>query len=200
MALRWGQEMLCKAPLKSALPGAFLGLCVLLTVTGGFAVAEESGTIQDQTEKTPSSSTLLYYSDYFSFIGEDENGRVSFALDNNRGRDGNSWQAEHFVVLHADQEGQQGWIKVAGNGSYKNERHELQTIPNSAFFQFEGKPSEGITIHSPKNRLSLKLEPIPIASPEVTPVCGRIFTGSTHESKAVVVCIFTASRVNSSSL
>lgn len=106
-------------------------------------------------------STLLYYSDYFSFIGEDEKGRVAFALDNNRGRDGDSWQAEHFVVLHAEQEGRQGWTTVAGNGSYKNQKHELQTIPDSAFFQFEGKPSEGITIHSPKNRLSLKLEPIP---------------------------------------
>ena len=50
-------------------------------------------------------SSLLYVSDYFSFVGEDADGRVTFALDNNRGRDGESWQAEHFVVLHDEGEG-----------------------------------------------------------------------------------------------
>ena len=95
-------------------------------------------------------------------FGKDEKGRVAFALDNNRGQDGNSWQAEHFVVLHAEQEGRQGWVTVAGNGSYKNQKHELQTIPDSDFFQFEGKPSQGIVIRSAKNQLTLQLEPIPV--------------------------------------
>jgi hypothetical protein len=35
----------------------------------------------------------------------DVNGHVAFALDNNRGRDGEAWQAEHFVVLHDEGEG-----------------------------------------------------------------------------------------------
>ena len=131
-------------------------------VTGGFAVAEEPKGTGDKTEKASSSSTLLYYSDYFSFIGKGENDRVVGALENNRGQDGDSWQAEHFVVLHAGQEGQHGWIKVAGNGSYKNQKHELQTIPDSDFFQFEGKPSTGIVIRSAKNQLTLQLEPIPL--------------------------------------
>ena len=39
-------------------------------------------------------TSLLYVSDYISFVGEDSQGRVAFALDNNRGRDGESWQAE----------------------------------------------------------------------------------------------------------
>ncbi len=50
-------------------------------------------------------SPLLYVSDCFSFVGEDVTGHVAFALDNNRGRDGKSWQAEHFVVLHDEGEG-----------------------------------------------------------------------------------------------
>ena len=60
-----------KAHLKSVLPGAFLWLSLLLMVTGGFAVAEEPKGAGDKTEKASSLSTLLYYSDYFSFIGKD---------------------------------------------------------------------------------------------------------------------------------
>ena len=78
---------------------------------------------------------LLYVSDYVSFVGEDDQGRVAFALDNNRGRDGESWQAEHFVVLHDEQE---GWVSLQGSGAYENSTHELQTIPPSSFFQIEG--------------------------------------------------------------
>jgi len=64
-----------------------------------------------------SSSTLIYVSDYFSFVGADQHGRVAFALDNNRGRDGEAFQAEHFVVLHDEHE---GWTDIAGNGPYDN--------------------------------------------------------------------------------
>ena len=33
-------------------------------------------------------ATLLYVSDYVSFVGSDAQGHVAFALDTNRGRDG----------------------------------------------------------------------------------------------------------------
>ena len=103
-------------------------------------------------------SSLLYVSDYFSFVGEDANGRVAFALDNNRGRDGESWQAEHFVVLHDERE---GWISLKGTGSYENSTHELQNIPTSSFFQIDGTPQTGFSIVSPPNELTLSVEPIP---------------------------------------
>ncbi len=54
-------------------------------------------TLTEEELRTPK---LTYYSDYFSFIGRDDQGMVAFALDNNRGQDKDSWQAEHFVVLH----------------------------------------------------------------------------------------------------
>lgn len=73
-------------------------------------------------------SSLSYYSDYFSFVGQDDQSRVFFALDNNRGQDGASWQAEHFIVLHDKKE---GWIKLEGNGSYENEDRILEMIPDS---------------------------------------------------------------------
>ena len=104
-------------------------------------------------------TALLYVSDYVSFVGEDRYGRVAFALDNNRGRDGESWQAEHFVVLHDEHE---GWISLEGSGSYQNSTHELATIPPSSFFQVEGMPRTGLLITSPRNDLTLTVQPIPI--------------------------------------
>ncbi len=88
---------------------------------------------------------LAYYSDYFSFIGGDEQGMVAFALDNNRGRDGDSWQAEHFVVLHDEKA---GWQNVSGDGPYYNVTRQLESIPDSPDFSFIGKPETGLTIRS----------------------------------------------------
>jgi hypothetical protein len=112
----------------------------------------------DFVVEAPLSSTLIYVSDYFSFVGADSQGRVAFALDNNRGRDGDAFQAEHFVVLH-DQH--KGWMDVAGNGSYDNPKKELVRIPDSRFFQFEGTPEAGLTVISGTNQLILRIDPIP---------------------------------------
>ena len=102
---------------------------------------------------------LVYVSDYVSFIGWDDHGYVAFALDTNRGRDGESWQAEHFVVLH-DQ--RRGWISLDGNGSYENSTKALARIPSSANFRFRGSPENGLTISSLSNSLELTIQPIPI--------------------------------------
>lgn len=101
---------------------------------------------------------LAYYSDYFSFIGWDEAGMVAFALDNNRGRDGDQWQAEHFVVLY---DAQSGWHDLPGSGAYDNRARQLERIPDSPHFRFEGRPVDGMTIISPGNALRLETKPIP---------------------------------------
>lgn len=103
-------------------------------------------------------STLIYVSDFFSFVGEDDKGHVVFAIDNNRGRDGDAYQAEHFLVLHDEQ---QGWVKLAGNGSFPNTKRELRTIPDSPFFRFDDTPRTGLTITSDLNHLALRVDPIP---------------------------------------
>ncbi|MGQ0809638.1 MAG: hypothetical protein ACT4OO_00225 [Nitrospiraceae bacterium] len=105
-----------------------------------------------------STSTLIYVSDYFSFVGSDSQGRVAFALDNNRGRDGDAYQAEHLVVLHDEYK---GWIDVVGNGFYDNAKKELTGIPDSPFFHFQSTPETGLTITSAKNNLTLKIDSIP---------------------------------------
>lgn len=102
---------------------------------------------------------LAYYSDYFSFIGSDDRGRVAFALDNNRGRDGDSWQAEHFVVLHDEKA---GWQVVTGSGPYYNITRQLETIPNSPDFSFEGTVSTGLRIRSGTNVLELRISPLKV--------------------------------------
>ncbi|MFQ5992005.1 MAG: hypothetical protein ACE5NA_06165 [Nitrospiraceae bacterium] len=127
-------------------------------VTAGVmpAVAQEphdSGDPGRATEAPP----LVYVSDYFSFVGGDDKGLVAFALDTNRGRDGDEYQAEHFVVLHDEQA---GWTEVAGNGDYENQEGKLLAIPNSSFFQYQGSPATGMKILSPENKLTLRVEPI----------------------------------------
>lgn len=108
-------------------------------------------------EKPPSISTHHYVSDYFSFVGRDAQGRVAFALDTNRGRDGEQWQAEHFVVMHDERK---GWVKLEGNGIYDNVDHELFTIPDSPAFHFEGDTDSGILVRSAPNDLKLFILPL----------------------------------------
>ena len=110
------------------------------------------------TQGTRSSETTLsYYSDYFSFVGNDSEGRIAFALDNNRGQDGEEFQAEHFLVLHDEH---RGWQTVQGNGSYPNTHKELGIIPDSEAFQFKGTPEKGMHITSSVNQLKLSIEPV----------------------------------------
>jgi len=112
----------------------------------------------DVTLEELSAAPLIYVSDYFSFVGQDSQGYVALALDNNRGRDGESYQAEHFLVLHDERH---GWVNLAGNGPYENGSKELQAIPDSSFFQFQGTPKTGMTITSDTNRLTLRIDAIP---------------------------------------
>ena len=102
-------------------------------------------------------SALVYTSDYFSFVGRDARGFVAFALDNNRGRDGKEYQAEHATALYDEKA---GWIGIAGTGRFENVHRELVGIPDSPFFQFTGDVKTGITILSPRNGLDLEVGPM----------------------------------------
>lgn len=101
---------------------------------------------------------LAYVSDYLSFAGVDEHGRVAFALDTNRGRDGAAFQAEHlYGVLHDEH---RGWLDVAGTGRYANDAGALLELPSSPAFAFHGDPWSGLTVRSPGNGLMLEAEPV----------------------------------------
>ncbi len=130
--------------------------CTVLLLTGTQANGQGNDPHSDANPQE-TEHTLVYVSDYVSFIGRDDVGRVAFALDTNRGRDGSEWQAEHFVVLHDERE---GWKEIAGSGSYDNLNKAFLTIPDSGHFQFRGSPSAGLTIASEPNDLTLRIEPI----------------------------------------
>lgn len=136
---------------------AITALLTGLISSGSRAADARAQDVRDQDAVT---STLVYVSDYFSFVGEDAQGHVAFALDNNRGRDGDAYQAEHFVVLHDER---RSWVNVLGNGRYENSKQELLSIPNSPDFEFQGAPGSGITITSKSNNLVLRVEPIAVA-------------------------------------
>jgi hypothetical protein len=121
-----------------------LSSCLLLTLLTGPAAATASPT---------------YYSDYFSFIGQDDHGYLLLALDNNRRSDTHKFEAEHFGVLYAEH---QGWIDLVGTGEYPNPLGILSKIPDSVAFQFVGSLQRGIRIQSRINDLRLEINPLGI--------------------------------------
>jgi hypothetical protein len=153
----------------------FAVLAVTACLAGSVTSAPEAppgrrasdGEIAEITDRIIESSQLTYVSDYFSFVGEDAQGHVSFAIDNNRGRDGAQYQAEHFVVLHDEQA---GFIDVPGFTRYANPQGELRGIPDSERFRFAGSRRTGLTIRSqqtgaqqasgPESSLELAMDPI----------------------------------------
>ena len=117
----------------------------------------ESGSVANTSLDDIPASPLLYVSDYISFVGQDSQGKVAFAIDNSRGRDGEAYQAQHFLVLHDENT---GWVRLDGNSRYENAGKELKTIPDSPSFHFQGSPKTGMTIVGESNRLTLTIDPI----------------------------------------
>jgi hypothetical protein len=100
---------------------------------------------------------LSYYSDYFSFVGQDGNGLIAFALDNNRGRDGSDYKTEIFSVLYMENE---GWIDIDGQGMSDNITKQLVELPSTKSFSFTGDARTGYVITSEKNEIELVIDGI----------------------------------------
>ena len=134
----------------------FIGIFWVLPFEHAPASAQATQEASSNAQEFPHSS-LLNITDHIAFIGEDSQGHVILALSTSRGREGKTYQAEHFVQMHDEQ---QGWIKVNGNGQYDNVTGELLSMPDSKDFQFEGTAKNGLTVISPSNHFTLTLEPI----------------------------------------
>ncbi len=134
---------------SQACSGFIFLLIVQLNLSLSIASPPEEGSSQDEGNSNPS---LVYVSDYYSFIGRDDQGYVAFALDSNRGRDGESFQAEHFVVLHDERA---GWVDIQGTGAYNHVGGNVLALSDSPTFQFKGRPEFGVTITSQSNELTL---------------------------------------------
>jgi hypothetical protein len=143
--------------MRSCVKGSFWIGFLLLLLSCSSSSREAKERMFTITEGELRRLGLSYYSDYFSFVGSDRRGSVAFALDNNRGQDGDSFQAEHFAALH---DGTAGWQHVAGSGRYDNVLRQLGTIPDSASFSFTGSVQSGMVIRSEPNGLTLRTAPM----------------------------------------
>ncbi len=103
----------------------------------------------------PKPAKQEYTSDFVAFVGADTEGKVIFALDTNRGRDKQKFQAEHFAVLYDEKA---GWVELSGNGEYPNPSSALTAIPDSKHYRFEGAPEKGWTIIGAENQVKLAVD------------------------------------------
>ncbi len=134
----------------------FLAFLWILPFNYSHVGAQDTQEVSSKAQVFPN-TTLLNITDHMAFIGEDGQGHVILALSTSRGRDGETFQAEHFVQMHDEQ---QGWIPVKGNGQYENVTEELLSMPDSQDFQFQGTAKNGLTVLSPSNLFTLTIEPI----------------------------------------
>jgi hypothetical protein len=103
----------------------------------------------------------VYYSDYFSFQGEDEQGAVLLAIDNNRWKDSKGYGLDHFLCMYAHDH----WVRMAGNNKkFPNPLKKLITIPDDEILTFRGSPKSGLTISSNINRFVLQIAPLQLAT------------------------------------
>jgi len=133
-------------PWSGLVPGLTLGLALA-----------GSGCRSARLDLAHPDPALAYVSDYLSFVGEDARGRVCFALDTNRGRDGDARQLEHAATLYDEE---RGWIALAGAGVQPEPTETLEALPAAGAFAFQGTPREGVRVSSPANRLALAVEPL----------------------------------------
>ena len=133
-----------------------LGLSLFLCGSPAFG-AQETSSISKTSEHDQESS-LLYVSDFFAFVGNDASGHVSFAFDNNRGRDGETWQGEHLLMLLHDEH--DGWQQLEGAGAYDNTKKKLLTIPNSPYIECRGTRTTGLTFTHLQSQFTLEVQPI----------------------------------------
>ena len=141
---------------------ALLGVAVL-PVSGQERVASntESNAESSRAEAAVARATALvqdadvaYVSDYLSFTGSDEIGTVLFALDTNRGRAGDEYQAEHFVAMWDEVA---GWVELEGNTRIPNPQGALLGYPESPYFEFTGEPYALVGLNSTPNGLSVQI-------------------------------------------
>lgn len=113
-------------------------------------------------------SELAYVSDYLSFVGADDTGRVALALDTNRGRDPDPrvrrgadralLQAEHaYAVLHDERS---GWVPLQGARRYPHPGPDVTALPDSPWFAFAGTADTGWRVSSGSNDLVLIVDPL----------------------------------------
>ncbi len=155
--LSMGQEMVQGEAAQTESGPAPGGEAGIDAWAGAEPAAKPAAEAETDAEPDIESHDVLYVSDRFFFVGQDEQGRIVLSLQCSRGRDGHDWQAEHVAVLHEEK---RGWIELKGSGSFKNKKKQLLRMPDSEDFEFQGGPDYGYIITSTPNALTLRIGPI----------------------------------------
>ncbi len=99
--------------------------------------------------------TTRYHSDYFSFVGSDAEGSVYLAHDNNRGQTGEQFFADHWIMMYAEGT---GIVPIVGSAHYPNPGRQLQVIPESEHFRFQGTVEGGLRMSSATNGMEMSVD------------------------------------------
>lgn len=105
---------------------------------------------------------LEYLSDFFVFVGRDSEGKgLVLAFDANRGRDKESFAAEHFVVLWVEG---RGWVDLDATKSLPGSRDHFAAafgapLPTGDRAVVTGTAVTGLTLDVPKVALTLRAAP-----------------------------------------
>ena len=99
-------------------------------------------------------SEYIDFSDYFSFHGEGQTGKVYFAIDNNRHNKKGTVKASNFLYFNIDGE----WVKLKGHKNYKGKSGDLRKCVNSEDFTFVYEGDELSSIVSITNDLRIDFE------------------------------------------
>ena len=106
---------------------------------------------------TAGEEALEYISDFFCFVGADEVGKVAFAFDVNRGREGDDYQAQTIANLWVDGE---GWRDFGGMSEFDDPEDRFYELPSSERWSLEGWTSSGVTVRSERDGIELEVEAI----------------------------------------
>lgn len=146
-----------RANMRARTPTYLLSLAIFSLTSGGASLAAESpdvSQILDTAAILTADSDTAYVSDYFSFASLPGPDEIAFALDTNRGRKGDAYQAEHFVELY---EAPRGWIDIPGYAKFENTGKVLTELPDSPFFSFDGQSYGPVTISAKDVPLRLEV-------------------------------------------
>lgn len=104
----------------------------------------------------PGQEKELYssYSDYYSFQGEGESGKVYFAIDNNRYRKKGKVKASNFLYFNIDGE----WVKLKGHKNFNGKDEDLLKCVDSEDFNFVYEEDQLSSILSTTNDLRIDFD------------------------------------------
>lgn len=96
----------------------------------------------------------INYSEYFSFHGADDSGKVYFAIDNNRFKKRKNIKGNNFLYFHIDG----AWKKLKGHKNFKTKDADIKKCVDSEDFKFIYEGEKLTSIVSLTNELRIDFE------------------------------------------